>query len=118
MKFSKLEEQSIYWSGVENALIPKSRLLSLEYKGKKNDFSCYKVLTSSSLPEYQGGEIMIDERNKKLIYSKKINTENKNDILHAQLELSKANKRKHLYRGFSLKTGTPENNCIEVTLHK
>jgi len=53
-----------------------------------------------------------------LIYSKKINTENKNDILHAQLELSKANKCKHLYRGFSLKTGTPENNCIEVTLHK
>ena len=45
MKFATLEEKSTYWSNAENALTSKTRSLSLEYKGKKNGFSFYKVST-------------------------------------------------------------------------
>jgi hypothetical protein len=116
-KFNKVVERTLYWSDVENALVSKCRSLSLEYRGKKNDFSCYKVLQSSLFPELKTGEIMIDNRNSKLIYSKQISTKNKNDNLHAQLELSKVSNQTHRYRGFSLKAENPENNCIELIFY-
>lgn len=118
MKFATLEEKSTYWSNAENALTSKVRLLSLEYKGKKNGLSFYKVLTSTSLPEFVSGEVIIDNLNKKMMYSKQINTANKQDVLHAHLDLNKETKNAQMYRGFSLKVGTAENNAIQVTLRK
>ena len=64
MKFATLEEKSTYWSNAENALTSKTRSLSLEHKGKKNGLSVYKVLTSTSLPEFVSGEVIIDNLNK------------------------------------------------------
>lgn len=118
MKFSTLEEKSTYWSNAENALTSKTRSLSLEYKGKKNGFSFYKVLTSTSLPEFVSGEVIIDNLNKKMMYSKKINTANKQDVLHAHLDLNKETKNAQKYRGVSLKASSAENNAIQVTLRK
>ncbi len=105
-------------SSAENALTSKVRLLSLEYKGQKNGFSFYKVLTSAVLPEFVSGEVIVDKLNKKMFYSKQINTVNKHDILHAQLDLNKETKGAVKYRGVSLKIGTAENNTIQVTLRK
>ena len=118
MRFATLEEKSTYWSNAENALTSKTRLLSLEYRRTKNGLSFYKVSTSALLPEFVGGEVIIDNLNKKMMYSKKINTANKQDVLHAHLDLNKETKNAHKYKGFSLKVVTAENNAIQVILRK
>ena len=116
MKFATLEEKSTYWSNAENALTSKTRSLSLEHKGKKNGLSVYKVLTSPSLPEFVSGEVIIDNLNKKMMYSKQINTANKQDVLHAHLDLNKETKIAQKYSGVSLKVGSAELKTTQFKL--